>query len=234
MSYPHPIRLRGPWQVEPLLAFESNVPLPAPCRMRMPGRLGDTPLHSFRGRVRFGRAFGYPGRLDEQERVWLTFAGVEGQGMATLNNHLLGDLTATGEFEVTRLLQRRNILTVDIDCTEPSAGLWGEVALEVRMTAFLRQVVFARAASQVSATGLVVGRAERPLELYLLAQNRCQAYQQVTAAESGQPFSMTAQLAEPGEDAFLPVRVELIQGATVWYVVEGTVNAQSVGSAGSS
>jgi hypothetical protein len=202
--------------------------------MRMPGRLSDVGLHDFRGRVGFRRAFGYPGRIDEHERVWLTFTGVEGQATAALNGQALGSFTGAGEFDVTRLLQARNGLVVEVECTGPSAGLWGEVALEVRATAFLRQVRFGCVGPELHASGLVVGTAERPLELYLLIQNHCQTYQQVTAADSGQLFTITAPLPEVAEKTLLPVRVELVHGATVWYVVSGTVEVQSVGGADSS
>jgi hypothetical protein len=202
--------------------------------MRMPGRLGDTALHQFRGRVRFRRAFGYPGRIDEHERVWLTLAGIEGQAVVALNGQILGESAGPGEFEVTPLLLNRNVLTVDVECSGPGAGLWGEVALEVRATAFLRHVHFDFAGVQLRATGLVVGKAEGALDLYLLAENRCQAYCKVTATEPGQPFTLTAPLPEPPAAALVPVRVELVHGATVWYVVEGTVKTQSNPGADSS
>jgi hypothetical protein len=234
MSYPHRIRLRGPWQAEPLNRLEPGDPLPAPLTIRMPGRLLDSSLHGFRGRVRFRRAFGYPGRIDDNERVWLTFAGVAGGALVELNGQPLGDLPGTGEFDVTSLLRQRNIVTVDVECTAPTDGLWDEVALEVRATAFLRQVHFRLTGNQLEANGVVVGSAERPLELYLLADNRCQAYQPVEAAVTGQPFTLTAQLPGPFEDTVVPVRVELVHGATVWYVVQETIQAQSAGGADSS
>jgi hypothetical protein len=234
MSYPHRIRLRGPWQLEPLSRLGPGESLPAALTMRMPGRLSDAGLHDFRGPMRFRRRFGYPGRIDSNERVWLTFEGVEGQAMAELNGQKLGDLTGTGEFDVTRLLQARNALTVEMECDAPTCGLWGEVALEVRATAFLRQVSFQLVGNQLEAQGVVAGSAARPLELYLLAHNRCQAYSHVEATDSGQPFTLTAQLPDMATNAVVPVRVELIDGATVWYVVEAAVKEQSVGPDGSS
>jgi hypothetical protein len=232
MNYPHRIRLRGPWQVQPLNSAEPGTPLPGPLTMRLPGRLGDTALHGFRGLVRFRRAFGYPGRIDAGERVWLTFAGVEGRAAVDLNGRHLGDVGGAGEFDVTSLLQQRNVLLVDVQCDSPAGGLSDEVALEVRATAFLRAVHFDLAGAKLEATGVVIGSAERPLELYLLAHNHCEAYQQILATGSGQPFSLTAQIA--GEVHHVPVRVELIDGATVWYVVEGSIHGQSVGGGESS
>src|SRR5438045_7321055 len=136
--YPHRIRLRGPWTCEPLFRFNpdgqrSTADLPSAFRMTMPGRLPD-----FRGGVRFIRPFGYPVRIDDFERVWLTFAGVEGAATVTLNDQPLGTFdTATGpaEFEITSLLRPRNLLSVAVESPEPNGGLWGEVALEIRATA---------------------------------------------------------------------------------------------------
>ena len=65
----------------------------------------------------FAAGFGYPGRIDLTEHVWLTFAGVEGHAVVDLNGQKLGDLDGLGEFEVTQLLQQRNLVVVDVECT---------------------------------------------------------------------------------------------------------------------
>src|SRR5689334_13116842 len=118
--YPHRIRLRGPWECEPLARVQVQEdgrveavagPLPAPCRMTMPCRWAEGGLGDFAGRVRFRRRFGYPGRIDSFERVWLTVAGVEAVAELRLNGHDLGRHEgARGPFEcdVTALLQARN------------------------------------------------------------------------------------------------------------------------------
>src|ERR1700730_15097580 len=96
---PHRIRLRGPWEFEPV---SGPGPLPAPGRMTMPCRWRDGGLPGFSGRGRFRRHFGYPGRIDDFERVWLTFAGVDGKAEIHLNGHFLGSLPdGPFEFEVT-------------------------------------------------------------------------------------------------------------------------------------
>src|SRR5262245_39951011 len=140
--YPHRIRLRGPWDCKPLVRQAgTDAGLPPPFRMTMPGRWQDGGLRDFAGRVRFRRAFGYPGRIDPHERVWLTFAGVAGVADVWLNDQSLGRHDGAGgpfEFEVTSLLQARNALVVEVESQTPDGGLWGEVALEVRATAFLR------------------------------------------------------------------------------------------------
>jgi beta-galactosidase/beta-glucuronidase len=142
--YPHRIRLRGPWECEPLarLAIAANgrqetvtTDLPASRKMTMPCRWSDGGLENFAGRVRFRRHFGYPGRIDENERVWLTFAGVEGTAEIWLNSKFLGRCEESQqplEFEITRLLRDRNELRVEVEGPETS-GLSGEVALEIRL-----------------------------------------------------------------------------------------------------
>src|SRR5260370_22610456 len=111
--YPHRIRLRGPWHCEPLerTSGDPGTPLPAPFQMTMPNRWRDGGLPGFAGRVRFRRRFGYPGRIDDYERVWLTFAAIEGSAELQLNGHTLGRFDGGTEqtgFDVTTLLQTRN------------------------------------------------------------------------------------------------------------------------------
>src|SRR5260370_8527653 len=97
---PHRIRLRGPWQSEPVA-----------------------------GGVRRVRRFGYPGRIDADERVWLTFAGVAGRVEVSLNGHVLGshDGGAPFEHEVTSLLGPRNEGGMR---GEGGGESWGEVSLK--------------------------------------------------------------------------------------------------------
>jgi len=235
--YPHRIRLRGPWTCEPLFRFalapdgrwqRSSENLPPPFRLTVPGRWRDAGLHDFRGGVRFVRPFGYPGRIDEFERVWLTFGGLEGRATVTLNDQSLGSIdggTGPSEFEITGVLRPRNVLGVEVESLEPLGGLWGEVALEVRATAFLRDVRFECLSDQLTARGLVVGEAtsQLPLELYLFAGDRFLTYERVQPAPGGQPFTLTGDFAGQEWPSPLPVRVELIDAAVIWYVVAGTV-----------
>jgi hypothetical protein len=233
--YPHRIRLRGPWTCQPLFHYRvlpdgtverSTDDLPPVFRMTMPGRWMDGGLLEFRGGVRCLRPFGYPGRIDDFERVWLTLAGLEERATVQLNEQVLGAIAAGGEaaeFEITRLLQPRNTLTVDVESMSPAGGLWGEVALEVRATAFLRGVRFALSDDgRVNAQGLAVGHAARPLELYLFAGDRFLTYQRVEPTAQGQPFTLSG--AVNGATLPLPVRLELVDAATIWYVVQGIVD----------
>jgi hypothetical protein len=198
----------------------------------MPARWGAAGLPDFAGRVRFRRRFGYPGRLDEFERVWLTFAGVAGTTEMALNAQLLGRHDGEAgpcEFEVTALLQPRNELIVEVDAPTDDGGLWGEVALEVRRTAFLRPVRVWTTRSGVTVdlhvAGEVFGTCERPLDLYVLLDNATVAYTTVEAEPTGSRFHLTAVGVEKerrhhfGEGEH-EVRVELVDGATVWYRVE--------------
>src|ERR1700704_6209723 len=104
------------------------------------------------------------------------------------------DLIGPWECDVTSILRDRNELIVDVECLEGSSGLWGEVALEIRGTAFLRNVEIwlKRNAtdkdSRLHASGEVVGHCDGILELYLIAGNRNVGYQVTKASPEGQAF----------------------------------------------
>src|SRR5437899_1464659 len=117
--YPHRIRLRGPWECEPLARAVKQAgglewvtqALPPPCRMTVPCRWGEGGLGDFAGRVRFRRRFGSPRQLDPHELVWLTFAGADASAEVTLNDRFLGrqeQASEPFEFDVTGLLRERN------------------------------------------------------------------------------------------------------------------------------
>jgi hypothetical protein len=164
--------------------------------------------------------------------VWLTFAGVEGSADTSLNGTPLGRREGTAgpfEFEITRLLQERNRLQVDIEATGGDGGLWGEVALEVRCTAFLRGLrVWATVHGEMATLhvgGQVVGTAERLLDLYALLDNATVAYSLVEAAPEGREFDVTSEALPPerwqSPDTHV-VRVDLVNGAMIWHAEEGT------------
>ncbi|HTU18204.1 MAG TPA: hypothetical protein VMG10_09075 [Gemmataceae bacterium] len=203
--YPHRIRLRGPWKCEP-----SGLP----------------------GRLRFRRSFGYPGRIDAYERVWLTFAGINGAAEAHLNKHPLGRLGTACEFEVTALLRPRNELVVEIAGDAEQRGFPGEVALEVRCMAFLRALrrssIVRGDSVELRVSGQVVGMADRPLEVYLLLDRSVVGYQVVTATAEGKAFEIIATdlpaakwRGPEGCLQALPVQVDLVNGAVVWYTSSG-------------
>jgi hypothetical protein len=181
--YPHRIRLRGPWEWQAGEASGTIV---------LPGSLAGVA-----GRVTFRRRFGYPGTIDTHERVWL----LAGSGAATLNGVPLGAGVA---FDVTALLRPRNELGIEVDGPTP-----GDVALEVRATAYLADVEMKGG----TITGRVVGEAAGPLDLYAIASRHTVAQASVRATPEGTPFVMTAERGDGG------VRVELVNGAVIWYSI---------------
>jgi hypothetical protein len=229
--YPHRIRLRGPWNCEPLVRATGtqDLPLPAPFRAVLPSRWHDIGLAGFTGRVRFRRRFGYPGRIDDFERVWLTFAAATGSVAICLNDQMLGHfewLADTAEFEVTDLLRARNELVVDEESRDDYGGLW-EVALEVRCAAYLRDVCVLPQRDgndlRLIVTGLVVGVCPNTLEVYVVAQRSTVAYSTIEATPDGQPFQLLTDPVNDREGECL-VRVDLVNGASVWFRYETEIS----------
>jgi hypothetical protein len=222
--YPHRIRLRGPWECEPLSG-------PGPARrVTMPCRWSEVGLADLGGRVRCRRRFGYPGRIACHERVWLTFEGADDRLEVWLNGVGFGQRAGDRpcEFEVTGLLQERNELVVSVEGPADRGGLWGEVALEVRCSAFLRNV---RAwlegqDDELHVAGEVVGEADGLLEVYVVRERSVAAYATVLPSREGQPFHLQAAGAPAATGQAAQVQIDLVNGATVWYTVR-----QEVGSA---
>lgn len=223
--YPHRIRLRGPWEYEPLARVDGTG-APSPGSMTMPCRWHAGGLADFSGKVRFRRRFGFPSRIDTHERVWLTFAGADRSAEVWLNGTFLGRHDGDGpfEFEITGLLQARNELRIDLEGSAQRGGLWGEVALEIRCTAYLRCQRFETTVKDQTVFlyvhGEVVGMAERPLELYLLLDGTTVAYATIPAAPEGQPFQLNSEgLEKTIWEARKPhhVQIDLVNGASVWY-----------------
>jgi hypothetical protein len=186
--YPHRIRLRGPWTAE-LIS----------------------------GGTRFRRRFGFPGRIDDYERVWLTCTGTSGPAAIWLNGTPLGR-TVSGAFEddVTALLQPRNEVAVEVE-----GDSCGAVALEVRRTAFLRDVRAEITGTALCITGKVVGVSEGPLELYVVCDRFSVAYATVTPTPEGTPILLRADV--PPSEAPRAIKVDLVEGATVWYSWEAEI-----------
>ncbi|HEY1860151.1 MAG TPA: hypothetical protein VGG61_07345 [Gemmataceae bacterium] len=197
--------------------------------MTMPCRWRDGGLADFAGRVRFRRRFGYPGRIDDYERVWLTFDGIDGAADIRLNGRALSKMDKNAEqaeFEVTALLQARNELVVDVETTVDAGGLWGEVALEIRCSAYLRGVQVHQVAAgnmfRLEVNGEVVGKCERTLELYVIVGRSTVAYRTIEATPNGQAFQIFSEPFPGDPEKELPVRVDLVNGACTWFVVQGT------------
>lgn len=209
--YPHYIRLRGPWVCEP---FGENAP--PKTRMSIPCRWDEGGLKGFIGKVRFRRRFGKPRRLDPHERVWLKMEGISGHGRVLLNETSIGEVSTTeSEWDVTPLIGDRNELVVEIESTTSPGGITGEVALEIRTTAYMRGVKFqALTDGRWQVHGEVVGSFEQPMELYLIVGRRTAAYKQLPV--SGR-FELTAD--ESAADSTAEVRLDLVAGASVLYAV---------------
>jgi len=158
MAGPHVIRLRGPWEYEPLARLVPNADgtqreethdLPPAGRSEMPADWGATLGVDFRGRVRYIRRFGCPTGLGPRERVWLVFEGADATAVARLNERPLVEICGLGSatrIDVTDLLAQRNLLVVDVELPPLDAaaeraarpgreglpgGLIGEVRLEI-------------------------------------------------------------------------------------------------------
>ena len=214
-TYPHRIRLRGPWECEPLTS-RGGERLPEQRRVTMPGRLADLGLGGFAGQVRFVRKFGYPGRIDDFERVWLTCAGLEGTAEIRLNDHPLArEHTGPFAFDVTPLLRAHNSLEITLHADSDQAGLWGEVALEIRCTAYLDDLsVRPLPDGHIEITGAVVGACDGPLELYAILDGAQAHYERIDAAPAGRRFRF---LIPPPETPAQRLRLELVNVSTVWY-----------------
>jgi hypothetical protein len=220
--YPHRIRLRGPWECEPLAGPEQPADGSRPRRVNMPCRLHEIGLDSAGSRTLVRRRFGYPGRIDAHERVWLIFAGVAGKLEVRLNDQDLGRCERSCEFEITPLLNERNILEITLESTGIDTLVWDEVALEIRCSAFLRNVHARRNdAGELLVHGEVAGTCERPLDLYLLIDGVNAGYQ---AIEAGKSFRFVTQ----PMDQSPAIRVELVDAATVWHTVEVRVHESTV------
>jgi hypothetical protein len=239
----------------------------------MPCRWADGGLRDFSGRVRFRRRFGYPGRIDVHERVWLTFDEIEGMTEIQLNGTLLSqrdaessarlagaievgaasraapELPATdtsrparlavptpppvgaasraasSEFEITALLQERNELVVEVEGTADRGGLCGEVALEVRCAAYLREVRIWATTGDLHVAGEVVGTADGLLELYVVLDRANVAYSRAEVSPKGRPFHLVAEGVSAERTQQTLVKVDLVKGATVWYTLERTISA---------
>jgi hypothetical protein len=167
------------------------------------------------GSVRFRRRFGIPRRLDPDEVVWVTFAGMDTVARVTLNGCFLGQQERGSEpfeFEVTQLLRERNELVVDTN-----GGSWGEVALEVRARAFLRRVrcEVVEGAAQLHVRGEVIGTSDRPLDLYVLCERSTIAYRTIQPTPEGLSFDIAC----AANACTGALQVELVNGAVIWYTI---------------
>jgi len=131
------VDLNGVWRYQPLawttlhadgLISEDTANLPPAGEMSLPMNWQLRSLNSFEGRVRFTRSFVAP-PLNDGERAFLVFRGVDYFAEVTLNGQLLGKHAGyfqPFEFEITEVLRRgENGLQVDVDCPlEEPGAVW--------------------------------------------------------------------------------------------------------------
>jgi hypothetical protein len=153
----HTIRLRGPWQLEPLERIiclgdgqfrRTADVLPDSARATMPTDWSESFGSDFFGRVRYRRIFQKPTGLESGERVWLLIEPPRSHGVVELNRKRLGDVYWNGDagrFDITELLEDHNHLEIVVahpalDSATPAAddssatlpgGLVGAVRLEI-------------------------------------------------------------------------------------------------------
>ena len=116
MTPPHIIRLRDPWDCEPI--------------GRQSRELGAPPA------VRCTRRFNAPTNLDPDERVWLLCDAVETRAHFELNGHRLGTLEGhhpRPRLDLTDVLQPHNVLAIEIELSpldeQRGHTAWGPMGL---------------------------------------------------------------------------------------------------------
>lgn len=154
----HTIRLRGPWQLEPVFRYvrredggfeRQESGLPAGTRMQMPADWSAALGADFLGRVRYVRTFNAPPGLQPDERVWLVVEPQRSLARVVMVEEMLGEVAADGppqRFDITHRLSPHNRLEIfvdhpalaDLDGKEHGSsgdrepgGLVGEVRLEI-------------------------------------------------------------------------------------------------------
>jgi len=246
MAYPHAIRLRGPWQFEPLarsiLASDGQIvelsdDLPPPGRSTVPSDWGATLGTNFRGRVAYRRSFNPPA-LDPHERLWLVVEGADAQGTVWLNGVQVGQVlgrAGSGTFDITRLVGPRNEIVLEIDLSADDApprpgrehlpgGPIGEVRLEVRSERFVDQLALWSCGEaddpHLAIRGSILGeRAETSLAVVVGACDHELVY-----LETGWHKRFEATFPAPGlpvwtpdSPATVPVEIKLLEsGSSVW------------------
>lgn len=153
----HTIRLRGPWQLEPVFRYvrlsdggfdRVTDDLPAAARMHVPADWSAALGGDFLGRVRYVRTFHAPPGLVFDERVWLVVEPQRSVARVVLVEETLGIVAVggpAGRFDITHRLLPTNRLEIFVDHPAMedgrivgsdaelslAGGLVGEVRLEI-------------------------------------------------------------------------------------------------------
>lgn len=153
----HPIRLRGPWELEVVSRYERDGDLWRVAQAELEPQRKATTLgdwsellgEDFFGQVRYLRRFNRPTGLTATTPVYLVIERVDATARVFLNGETLGELkyeAGMGRWNIGSQLKYRNELVVDIVCPELASdgtalsrgdredspgGLLGEVRLEI-------------------------------------------------------------------------------------------------------
>jgi beta-mannosidase len=203
--------------------------------------------------VRFRRRFQKPRQVDENERLWLTFDAADYFTTVWLNGEEVGRHEGAFDqfsFEVTKRIRQRNELVVEVECPAeagkgqrmfrgvlpPGGGLWGDVALEVRREAYLRDLLlraaFHEGRPRICCDCAVIDEQERPLELYILLDGHTVLYDKVSGNPHGRRLQVAVEVPQielwqprgHGNHHLYEARAELIDVAT-----KLDIHARSVG-----
>jgi beta-galactosidase/beta-glucuronidase len=144
MAYPHVIRLRGGWLMQPIERFAESRGAATPGfqqqvvqRVEVPHDWRRSLGVDFQGKVRYTRRFNTPTNLGANERVWLCCEGASEWAEVWLNKARLPVIGGPDRFvecDITRLLFPHNELIVEVASRQTAhpSGLTGEVRLEIR------------------------------------------------------------------------------------------------------
>jgi beta-galactosidase/beta-glucuronidase len=131
----HRIHLNGPWEYEWLDGTASEAA--ATGRVTMPADWGSL-FRTARGRAVFRRCFHCPTNLEPDDRVWLVFDGVGGEGTVAVNGEVVGRLHSSGgpqRLDIAARLQPFNEATVELEFDAAGdanpGGLFAPVAIEI-------------------------------------------------------------------------------------------------------
>jgi beta-galactosidase/beta-glucuronidase len=244
MPYPHSIRLRGPWQFEPLARSQAAPDgqivehcddLPPAGRSTVPCDWGTVLGTDFRGRVGYRRSFNAPATLDPHERLWLVVEGADARGGVWVNGAGLGDVpgyAVWSAFDVTSLVGPRNEIRLEVDLPAGAAALRpgrenlaggpiGEVRLEVRSAQFLEGLaVFScgeREEPHLAIRGRIAGEpTQASLAVVIGAGDRELAYLE---PRLGSEFEAEFSAADvpvwtPDRPVTAPVEIKLLEGGS--------------------
>jgi hypothetical protein len=243
-SYPHRIRLHGPWHLESAARADLNVGHrrrtgedPTARRVTVPVRGDAVGVTNHTGAMIIRRRFGAPRRLDEWERVRLVqdemphcrsywrLNGVALQWPDTAADDEPTCVYWPMQVDVTAILQERNELVVKIEAWTNDAESFGGAVLEIGCTAYVRRIRV-RPRRVTNGWGLptevdLAGEDDPgPLEVYALIDGRTVGYQTVQLTGDGvtQFFALDDHVIPNGSTAQL--RIDLVRGAVIWDAVE--------------